>query len=181
MLHRGAEKIVDLLVDVAVAGHVGTVADMHLAGVAGGGEEVVVGEADVAAVVAERHVPAAVADRGRVPSRGGGAVVAVGGGDVAAAEDERPDGVRRGAEGAGGEVGGRGGGVLAEGAEEEAQEVGLVRAACRVVAEVLAAERPRLCCGGERVYEEYREEEEHESVKHGGREEDEAATFPSLL
>ncbi|BAT01974.1 Os07g0541850, partial [Oryza sativa Japonica Group] len=151
----GAEEFRD---GAVVAGDVGggdvvAVHERRLAGVVGGGEEVAGRrEAGVALVVDEDGVPGAVARRGDVLAGPGAAVVAVGGAHVAAAEDEAVDGVRGGAERAGGEESGRRGGVLLEGGDE-ALEVGVVGAVRRVraaaAASAAAAELPRLA-GGER-------------------------------
>ncbi len=134
--------------------------------VRGGGEEVAVGEAEVAEVVDDEHV-LVVGAQLLAPLEGVVDAGLAGGGvgDVAAAERERVDDVRDGAEAAGREEGG--GGVLGEGGGELA-EVGLVRAVRREVA-ALPAELPRLGRRHRRDEEERGGEEAAYAVARHGR------------
>lgn len=176
MLRGGVEKPPERGVvgrDVDTAGDAGAADDAHQAGVVGRGEEVGGGDADVALVVGERGVPGAVAERLHslhVLPRAGAAVEAVVAADVAAADHEPVDGARARADGAGREVGGRGGRVRLE-AQDELQGVVGVGAAGRVVAAGAVAARPRLrdgrrreqhhCCGYE---------QDGDAAVHGARE-----------
>lgn len=124
--------------------------DEELVVAVGGGEEVLVGEAERAGVVEDGGVLVVGAELLRVLERGGDAAGAGGGvGGVAAAERERVDDVRDGAEGGGGEERPGRGGVLGEGGGE-APDVALVGAVRGVVAAVAAEVAEGLACDGRR-------------------------------
>lgn len=141
--------------------------------VARGGEEVLVGEAEVAGVVDNGGVLVEGAELLRVLEGGGDAGLAGGGVAVAAAEREGVGDVRYGADASGGEKRPGGGGVLGEGGGE-LPDVGLIGVVRRIVA-ALAADLPRRLGRGQWCEEERNEDCGGEAVeravarRHGGR------------